>query len=156
MRQLSVWASPPRARGSRRYNCQRVPLRPMFLIICVCAVHGAVKGVVTFEEIRTNQDQLRSDPAFNPDFNQLVDGTRITTLEVSPAEALSIAGRTAFSSKSRRAWVATEPSVFGMRRLGAVYHELNQQRMNDHLRLDFEADTFRAQCPHTFPAFANI
>ena len=84
-------------------------------------------GRVTFAEVKTHQDQLRSDPDFNLEFSQLVDGTAITALDVSVDEAKELARRTLFSATSRRAFVAATPAVYGMLRLAATYHELSKE-----------------------------
>ena len=43
-------------------------------------------GRMTFAEMQAHQDQLASDPQFNPEFRQLVDATAITELNISIAE----------------------------------------------------------------------
>jgi hypothetical protein len=85
---------------------------------------------VTFAEVKTHQDQLRSDPDFNPEFNQLIDATAITVLDVSVDEAKELARRTMFSATSRRAWVATSPVIYGMMRLAGTYHEMSKEPSN--------------------------
>ena len=81
---------------------------------------------LTFAEAVAHQDQLLSDPDFNPEFNQLIDLTALTSLDFSVAEAKMIAFRNPFSYTSRRAFVATNPSIFGMGRLMEVYHEMSE------------------------------
>jgi len=61
------------------------------------------KGVVTLNEIRTEQDRLLSDPDFDPSFNQLVDAITVTKLDVSVDEAKELVRRRIVSSTSRRA-----------------------------------------------------
>ena len=72
---------------------------------------------VTATEILQHRRQLRDDPAFNPDFDQLVDGRAVTGLDISLAEAKAIAAETPFSPKSRRAFVASGLPILGMARL---------------------------------------
>jgi hypothetical protein len=79
---------------------------------------------LTFAEIRSHQDQLTSDPNFNPNFNQLIDTTGIAALEISTEEAQILASRQLFSPSARRAFVATNPTIFGMGRLMETYHEI--------------------------------
>ena len=79
---------------------------------------------VTFAEAKAHQDQLVSDPDFNPEFNQLIDATAVTALDMSVDEAKMIARRAFFSPTSRRAFVATSPSIFGMARLMAAHDEI--------------------------------
>jgi hypothetical protein len=72
---------------------------------------------VTFAEVVQHQDQLKTDPAFDPDFNQLVDATAVTGVDASMDEVKRAASRRIFSSRARRAFVATSPEVFGVGRL---------------------------------------
>lgn len=72
---------------------------------------------VTFAEVVDHQDQLKADPAFNPDFNQLVDATAVTGVDASLEEVKRVASRRIFSSTALRAFVATNPDVFGVGRL---------------------------------------
>jgi hypothetical protein len=82
-------------------------------------------GCVTFAEVKAQYDQILSDPAFNPEFNQLIDGTAITTLDLSVDEVRTIVQRKVFSPASRRALVATLPAVFGTLRMAGTYHEVS-------------------------------
>lgn len=79
------------------------------------------RGVVTFTEFRSHQDSLRSDPDFNPEFDQLLDATAVSHLTFSVDELKILAARNPFSPKSKRAIVATAPSVFGMGRMTGAY-----------------------------------
>jgi hypothetical protein len=81
-------------------------------------------GRVTFAEVKAQYDQILSDPAFDPEFNQLIDGTAITTLDLSVDEVRTIVQRKVFSPVSRRALVATLPAVFGTLRMAGTYHEV--------------------------------
>jgi len=81
-------------------------------------------GHLTFAEAVAHQDQLLNDPDFNAEFNQLIDLTAVTSLDISVAEAKMIALRKLFSSRSRRACVSGNPSIFGMGRMMKVYHEM--------------------------------
>ena len=79
---------------------------------------------VTFAEAKAHQDQLRSDPAFNPDFDQLIDPTAVTVLDVSSDEASELAGAVFFSPAAKRALAATRPAIFGMLQLMETWHHL--------------------------------
>ena len=81
---------------------------------------------VTFAEMRAHEDQLMRDPDFNPEFNQVIDGRKCTALDISIDEAKTLAGRRIFSPLSRNAWVATDPTIYGMGRLIATYHEMGK------------------------------
>jgi hypothetical protein len=80
-------------------------------------------GHVTFEEVKRHQDLLLADPGFDPRFNQLIDATAMTQFDVSADEARQIAERRIFSPASRRAFLASKPSVFGIGRLMQVYQD---------------------------------
>ena len=85
------------------------------------------EGSVTLKEITSHQDRLLSDPDFDATFNQLIDATAITRLDLSAEEARQIALRVIFSSTSRRAFVASKPAIYGMGRLMEVYQERHAQ-----------------------------
>ena len=72
---------------------------------------------VTFAEIKAHQDQLKNDPDFTPEYNQLIDSTAVTAVDVSIVEAEELArSGHFFSPSSRRAWFATDPFIFGIAR----------------------------------------
>jgi len=83
---------------------------------------------VTFSEIRSHQEQFRNDPDFDPQFNLLIDATAATALDVSTDEARTIASQGLFSPVSRRAFVASNPAIFGMARLIGVYHAMSTKQ----------------------------
>lgn len=93
-------------------------------------------GRVTCAEIRARQDEIESDPDFNPEFNQLVDLRAVTALDVSVGEFTTLARRQVFSSKSRRAFVAVDPAIFGMGRLWEAHTELSQDTSQIHVFYD--------------------
>jgi len=82
-------------------------------------------GRVTFAEARAHQERLRNDPDFRPEFNQFLDATAVTALDISNEEAKTIGSNSPhFASASRRAWVAASPFLFGIGRMIAVYREM--------------------------------
>jgi len=72
---------------------------------------------VTFAEIQAHFERLVKDPDFHSEFNQFVDGTAVTALEISAQEAKVIAGRRFFSPTSRRAFLASNLKILGMARV---------------------------------------
>ena len=84
-------------------------------------------GRVTYDEIKARQDQTKSDPDFNSDFNQIVDLRAATTVDLTVDQARELASRNIFSSTSRRAFIATTPAVFGMGRMWESYTEIAQK-----------------------------
>jgi hypothetical protein len=79
-------------------------------------------GRVTFLEALSHQNQLRSDPNFNPEFDQLIDATDVSTLSLSEAQAIRLAGTDFFSSESRRSFAAGTAAVFGLGRMMEVHY----------------------------------
>jgi hypothetical protein len=83
---------------------------------------------LTFAEAKAHDDQLFSDPDFNPEFNQLIDATAVTVMDMSIDEAKSLARRAIVSRTSRRAFVATNPAIFGMGRLVGTHDEIAREQ----------------------------
>jgi hypothetical protein len=79
--------------------------------------------LVTFAQAKGLQESLMSDPEFDSSFDQLIDGSAVTSMEMSPDEIRMIASRRFFSPSSRRAVVATRPAVFGIARMMQAIHE---------------------------------
>ena len=71
------------------------------------------------------QDQTRSDPAFNSQFDQLVDMRAVTGLEMTAEHVRTLARRMIFSFSSKRAFVAPRPDVFGVGRMWQTFTELS-------------------------------
>jgi hypothetical protein len=80
-------------------------------------VISTASGVVTAEEILNHQRQLQNDPAFEPQFSQLVDLTPATKTAIHAADVRLFAARTIFGPQSRRAFVAGGPVAFGLARM---------------------------------------
>jgi hypothetical protein len=80
--------------------------------------------VFTAAEAMDHQNRLRSDVNFDPDFFQLLDGTRVTKVEATPNDVRLLADRTIFSPSSRRALVTSHTATFGLLRMFQVYREL--------------------------------
>ena len=85
---------------------------------------------LTFSEMRAIQNELASDPNFDPAFNQLVDLTALTVLDLSIAEARRIAERGLYLPTSRRAVIASSPATYGMGRMMDAYHSMATGREN--------------------------
>jgi hypothetical protein len=83
---------------------------------------------VSFADIKSHQDQLSNDPDFDPQFNQFIDTTAVTVLDISTQEAIVVAQRKIFSRTSRRAFVAPTPAVFGLGRLMEAYNEMSDAK----------------------------
>lgn len=81
-------------------------------------------GCVTFEEIREHQRRLTSDPDFDPQFDQLIDMTGTSRLDLTVDQVKIAASQKIFSSTSRRALVATDPAIFGVGRMLETYYTM--------------------------------
>jgi hypothetical protein len=79
---------------------------------------------VTFSEIKARQDQTKTDPDFDPEFNQLVDLRTVTGFDMSSEQAKALARRMIFSSTSKRAFVAASPAIFGVARMWEIFAEM--------------------------------
>ena len=82
-------------------------------------------GRVSQAEIKERQDQTAHDPEFDPEFDQIVDLTAVTDFEMSIDEFTALARRKVFASRSRRAFVASAPHIFGMGRLWEAHSALS-------------------------------
>jgi hypothetical protein len=96
------------------------------------AAHGLVITSgwdrVTFADIKAHQDRLANDPDFDPEFNQFVDGTAVTALDISTEEAKLIASRRFFSPRARRAILASSLPILGMARVMQTYTQMAKDR----------------------------
>jgi len=81
--------------------------------------------LVTWEEIKTRQDQTKTDPDFNPEFNQIVDLRSVTGFDMTSDQARPLARRMIFSLTSKRAFVAASPAVFGVGRMWEIFTEMS-------------------------------
>lgn len=81
---------------------------------------------VTLAEVLAHQEQLLKDPDFNPEFNQLLDGTRVTDYALSSVEVNMIANRKLFSPTSRRALLVRSALLYGMGRMFQSYYEMSK------------------------------
>jgi hypothetical protein len=86
-------------------------------------IRTAAEGLVKFDDVRGHQDRLLADPDFDTSFDQLIDATAVTKFEISADEARILANRSILSSKSRRAFVATKPHIFGLGRMMEAYRD---------------------------------
>src|SRR5215472_3186302 len=83
-------------------------------------------GRVTWNEIKSRQDQTKTDPDFNPEFNQIVDLSGVTSFDMTSAQSGALAQRMIFSSSSKRAFVAPAPTAFGMARMWETFTEMSE------------------------------
>jgi hypothetical protein len=96
-----------------------VVYKKLRLVIC------SGRDAVSWGEIRACQDQTRVDPDFNAEFDQLVDLRSVTGFAMTSGQARMLARRRIFSLKSKRAFVAPTPAVFGVSRMWETFTELS-------------------------------
>src|SRR5262249_35473988 len=81
------------------------------------------EGSVMFDDIKGHRDRLLVDLDFDASFDQLIDTTPASDVDISADEARILASRRVLSSKSLRAFVATKPHILGWGRMMQVFHE---------------------------------
>lgn len=89
-------------------------------------VFGVVWGCLTYSEARAARTALLGDPDFDPEYNELVDATAQTELGLSAGEARALGQQSIYSQSSKRAWVSSNATMYGMGRLIATHHEMTQ------------------------------
>jgi hypothetical protein len=82
-------------------------------------------GTLTAAQVLEHQQHLQKDPAFNPDFYQLLDLTLVVYLQMDAKTVMELAELVLFSAKSRRAFIADNPFHSGMARMFAAFHKLS-------------------------------
>jgi hypothetical protein len=80
---------------------------------------------LTADQILEHQRQLQNDPAFDPDFSQLLDFTLVVHLQMDARTVMELSDLVLFSAESRRAFIADNPFQFGMARMFAAFHRLS-------------------------------
>ena len=80
---------------------------------------------VCWTEIKACQDQTKTDPNFNPQFDQIVDLRATTRFDMTGEQARVLARRMIFSFSSKRAFLASSPAVFGMARMWEAFTEIS-------------------------------
>jgi len=96
-------------------------------------VFGSAWGAITFAEVKRYQDQLLADPDFNPEFDQLMDGTGITDWLLSIEEAEAATRRRFFSPASKRAYIRPVPTSAPLARILNAYCEMTKDA--SHIRV---------------------
>jgi len=76
------------------------------------------KGVVTLREAAEQSAKLRDDPAFYPDFSELIDFNAVSEVQMGYADFSSLLEIDPFSASSKRAFVIGSPNaVYGTARM---------------------------------------
>jgi hypothetical protein len=96
-------------------------------------------GCMTWNEIKERQDQTKTDPNFDPEFDQLVDLRAVTSFEMTSEQVRMLARKKIFSSSSKRAFVAGSPTAFGMSRMWETLTELSGNESHIRVFYDFSS-----------------
>ncbi len=80
-------------------------------------------GAVSEEELHEHNQRLRTDPAFVPEYRQLVDMTGLTEILVSTKMISQTSMDHFFAPGTKRALVASSEAAFGMARMFALQSE---------------------------------
>jgi len=80
-------------------------------------IFSEFQGVVTKEDISGQVEGFKTDPAFQPGFNHLIDTRGTTRFDISIADMRVVSLHSTFNEKSRRAVVAEKDETFGIARM---------------------------------------
>jgi hypothetical protein len=86
-------------------------------------VTSTATGTLSYSDIAAHQDRLKNDPDFNPGFDQLFDGTRVTKIALTVEEIQTIARQRVFAAGSRQAFATSSEFAYGMARMFEIYRE---------------------------------
>ena len=86
-------------------------------------VTSTATGVVTYSDLTSHQSRLKNDPDFDPTFDQLVDGTAVTQLELTTENVRAIARQRLFAAGSRQAFATSSEFAYGMARMFELYRD---------------------------------
>ena len=81
-------------------------------------------GVFTQADFLDHMARMSTDPQFHPDLNHIVDCRAITKMDLSHDQIKGLAGRSIFSTRSRRAFVVASELQYGLTRMFAAYREI--------------------------------
>ena len=82
-------------------------------------------GTLTADQVLEHQRKLQTDPAFDPNFFQLLDLTLVVYMQMDAKTVMELSDLVLFSAKSRRAFIADNPFHYGMARMFAAFHKLS-------------------------------
>jgi hypothetical protein len=83
-------------------------------------VTSHLSGAVQEDEVHEHNRTLRTDPAFDPSYRQLIDLTGLTEILVGTRTINETAHDQFFKPGTRRAFVATSDAAFGLARMFAL------------------------------------
>jgi len=80
-------------------------------------VFTQVEGVVDGSQLHAHQDRLRSDPAFQPDMQELMDCTGLKDARLKTIANTLLEKDSPWEKEARRAIVVSNPLAFGLLRI---------------------------------------
>jgi len=83
----------------------------------------SASGVLTLADVLAHQDQILTDPDFNPQYSQLLDLTHVTKIDLSADDICKLAERDIFHPTSSRAILVTNDLGEGLARLFTILRE---------------------------------
>ena len=86
-------------------------------------VTSTASAVVTYSDITSHQSRLKNDPEFDPTFDQLVDGTAVTQIDLTTENVRAIARQRLFAAGSRQAFATSSEFAYGMARMFELYRD---------------------------------
>lgn len=92
-----------------------------------CLVVSRLWGTLTEDDVHEHNRKLRVDPAFDPGYRQLIDVTGLTEILVGTQAITETARDQYFTPGTRRAFVATSETAFGLARMFAMRAEASGQ-----------------------------
>ncbi len=90
-------------------------------------VFSTFQGVVTKEDISGQVEGFKTDPAFEPRFNHLIDARGATRIDLSSDGMRAVSMHSIFNEKSRRAVVAEKDETFGIARMYQSLREAHEK-----------------------------
>jgi hypothetical protein len=85
-------------------------------------------GVVTKADLVAHRRKLMSDPAFDPDYSQIMDFSDVTDVEVEASDIREMATEHVFSPTSRRAIIVRTDATYGLARLFEIHRDMRGER----------------------------
>ncbi len=90
-------------------------------------VFSVFQGVVTPEDVSGQVEGFRTDPAFEPSFNHLIDARGATQLDLSSYDMRVVSMHSIFNENSRRAIAAEKDETFGIARMYQSLREAHEK-----------------------------
>ena len=76
-----------------------------------------VTGVLTFDDLLSDRNRMRNDPAFDPSFNFLMDLRSVTRFYITGDELRALAVDSALDRAAKQVYVVPSDIVYGMARI---------------------------------------